>query len=62
MGLVAKRASELEYVVLDTPGPTPANTNALPFTEMVGDWFPAYPSLAIDEPVVQVSTRREFGV
>lgn len=48
--------------VLDTPGPTPANTNALPFTEMVGDWFPANPSLAIDEPVVQVSTRREFGV
>ncbi len=46
--------------VLDTPGPTPANTNALLYTAMKSNWFPYDPDLRIDEPTVMVSQRREF--
>tara|TARA_B100000029_G_scaffold455902_1_gene483509 strand:- start:1842 stop:3356 length:1515 start_codon:yes stop_codon:yes gene_type:complete len=44
--------------VLDTPGPTPANTNALPYAAMTNDWFPATPDLEVEEPEVIVSRRR----
>jgi len=43
--------------VLDTPGPTPANTTALPYTAMKGDWFPVNPDLEIEGPEVVVSQR-----
>ena len=46
--------------VLDTPGPTPANTNALPYTAMSSGWFPAEPEHTIDEPEVLVSRRRKL--
>ena len=46
--------------VLDTPGPTPANTNALPYTAMSSGWFPAEPEHTIDEPEVLVSMRRKL--
>jgi len=44
--------------VLDTPGPTPANTNALPYAAMTNDWFPATPDLEVEEPEVIVLRRR----
>ena len=47
--------------VLDTPGPTPANTNALSYTAMKGGWFPSDPDLTIDEPTVIVSRQRELA-
>jgi len=46
--------------VLDTPGPTPANTNALKYTEMTGDWFPKKTGAAIEEPAIFFS--RQFGL
>ena len=46
--------------VLDTPGPTPANTNALPYTAMSSGWFPAEPEHTIDEPEVLVSRQRKL--
>ena len=46
--------------VLDTPGPTPANTNALPYTAMSSGWFPAEPEHTIDKPEVLVSRRRKL--
>jgi len=46
--------------VLDTPGPTPANTNALPYTAMSSGWFPAEQEHTIDEPEVLVSRRRNL--
>ena len=46
--------------VLDTPGPTPANTNALPYTAMSSGWFPAEPEHTIDEPEVLVSKQRKL--
>ncbi|MDP6338345.1 MAG: MlrC C-terminal domain-containing protein, partial [Verrucomicrobiota bacterium] len=46
--------------VLDTPGPTPANTNALPYTAMSSGWFPVEPEHTIDEPEVLVSRRRNL--
>ena len=46
--------------VLDTPGPTPANTNTLPYTAMSSGWFPAEPEHTIDEPEVLVSRRRKL--
>tara|TARA_B100000674_G_scaffold210633_1_gene172628 strand:+ start:158 stop:1684 length:1527 start_codon:yes stop_codon:yes gene_type:complete len=46
--------------ILDTPGPTPANTNALPYTAMSSGWFPAEPEHTIDEPEVLVSRRRKL--
>ena len=48
--------------VLDTPGPTPANTNALSYTAMKGSWFPSDPDLTIDEPTVMVSRLRELAL
>ena len=47
--------------VLDTPGPTPANTNALAYTAMKSSWFPFNPNLRIDEPTVMVSQRRKLA-
>ena len=44
--------------VLDTPGPTPANTNALAYTGMNGEWFPANPDMVVDDPQVAVSRQR----
>jgi len=44
--------------VLDTPGPTPANTNALTYTGMNGEWFPANPAMVVDDPQVAVSWQR----
>ena len=46
--------------VLDTPGPTPANTNALAYTGMTADWFPKKKSVTIDEPTVFVSSQRDL--
>ena len=46
--------------VLDTPGPTPANTNALAYTRMTADWFPKKKSVTIDEPTVFVSSQRDL--
>jgi microcystin degradation protein MlrC len=46
--------------VLDTPGPTPANTNALKYTEMTADWFPKKTGVTIDEPTVFVSRQLDL--
>ena len=46
--------------VLDTPGPTPANTNALAYTGMTADWFPKKTGVTIDEPTVFVSSQRNL--
>jgi microcystin degradation protein MlrC len=46
--------------VLDTPGPTPANTNALAYTGMTADWFPKKTGVTIDEPTVFVSSQRDL--
>jgi hypothetical protein len=47
--------------VLDTPGPTPANTNALAYTGMTADWFPKKTGVTIDEPTVFVSSQRDLS-
>ena len=46
--------------VLDTPGPTPANTNALAYTGMTADWFPKKTGVTIDKPTVFVSSQRDL--
>jgi len=47
--------------ILDTPGSTPANTNALTYTGMAADWFPKKTSLTIDKPTVFVSRQRDLS-
>jgi microcystin degradation protein MlrC len=47
--------------VLDTPGPTPANTNVLNYTNFVSDSFPTDADLEIDEPIVLISKRRDLA-
>jgi hypothetical protein len=46
--------------ILDTPGSTPANTNALTYTGMAADWFPKKTGVTIDEPTVFVSSQRDL--
>jgi len=47
--------------VLDTPGPTPANTNVLNYTNFISDSFPTDADLEIDEPIVLISKRRDLA-
>jgi microcystin degradation protein MlrC len=47
--------------VLDTPGPTPANTNALEYSKFKNDWFPSEADLEVEEPIVLVSKRRNLA-
>ncbi|MEE2614354.1 MAG: M81 family metallopeptidase [Verrucomicrobiota bacterium] len=47
--------------VLDTPGPTPANTNVLEYSKFKNDWFPSKADLEIDEPIVLISKRRDLA-
>lgn len=47
--------------VLDTPGPTPANTSVLNYTECKSDSFPSDADLEVDDPVVLISKRRDLA-
>ena len=44
--------------ILDTPGPTPANTNALTYTKMNSKWFPRDWTMMKTKPVVMSSAAR----
>jgi microcystin degradation protein MlrC len=44
--------------ILDTPGPTPANTNALTYTRMNSKWFPRDWTMMKTKPVVMSSAAR----
>ena len=47
--------------VLDTPGPTPANTKALTYTNITNNWFPLDKDIEINEPVVLTSKPRDLA-
>ncbi len=46
--------------VLDTPGPTPANTNALTYTNFIDSWFPLDTNIEINAPTVLTSKSRNL--
>ena len=46
--------------VLDTPGPTPANTNALTYTNCTDSWFPLDTNIEINAPAVLTSKSRNL--
>mgnify|MGYP001158564139 FL=1 len=45
-------------LILDTPGPTPVNTNSLTYTKMNSQWFPKDWTMMNTKPVVMSSTAR----
>jgi microcystin degradation protein MlrC len=45
-------------LILDTPGPTPVNTNSLTYTKMNSQWFPRNWTMMNTKPVVMSSTAR----
>ena len=47
--------------VLDTPGPTPANTNALTYTNFTDNWFPVDTDIEVNEPVILFSKCRDLA-
>ena len=47
--------------VLDTPGPTPANTNALTYTNFTDSWFPLDLNTEISTPVILTSKSRDLA-